>query len=647
MGMESQSWRHATSATFADLQSEFPVSTFRPLSSLASGVCTLWTALLLAACGGGGGGDSVASGTMSGSTPPTSTVVAGAPLVLYTDILSGPITGGENNKGIYLSIFGKNFGSTGLGTKVKVYINNVEVDNYRYLGASRGRTDIQQLTVQVGALGNPTPGVALPIKVVVNGTASNTDHTFIANPGHIYFVDNVAGSDSTGIADDIAHPYRHVQITSTNNGDTVGHTCPYSAAMASATTEGVWGRVMPGDVIVLRGGTWTDIGRDGFFLRIQDKSGSAPTGATGTGPITVMGYPGETAYINQTVPAPASADASSRDGISGGIASADSARQGYGCGAWVTLANLKIESGYDEATISTEAGYLNPNGSHWRVVNNELSARSADNNYSAKGGGVSGAGTGEYFLGNYIHDVYCGENYADSPLQNHGFYIDGAGSYEIAYNSIYNIHGGNGIQTYSTSGTNITNVLVHHNIINGIGKHGFNVADSSGSGFVYYDNIVMNTAYSGLRFNTLDLAGAKFYNNTFYNANLSGSEIYGVIQNTGADFTAGAMDVRNNIFIGASAATLFQGGQAFVSSGFSNNLWHNGSGPTLGSNVQTGDPQFVSTAPGSVDMHLKAGSPAIDAGSGSVTSVVRFDYDATVGRPQGSGFDIGAFEYAP
>jgi hypothetical protein len=565
-------------------------------------------------------------------------------LVLYTDILSGPTTGGENNKGVYLSIFGKNFGSSGLGSTVTVYVNDVEVDNYRYLGASRGRTDIQQITVQVGALGSPAQGTALPIKVVVNGAASNVDHTFTPNPGHIYFV-SMTGSDSTGVADDIAHPYRHAQITSTNNGDTTGHTCPASAAMASATAEGVWGRIVPGDVIVLRGGTWTDIGRDGFFLRVQDKSGSAPTGAAGTGPITIMGYPGETAYINQTVPSPASADATSRDGIAGGIASADSARQGYGCGAWVTVANLKIESGYNEATIATEAGHLNPNGGHWRVVNNELSARSADNNYGAKGGGVSGTGVGEYYAGNYIHDVYCGENYADSPLQNHGFYIDGAGSYEIAFNRIVNIHGGNGIQTYSTSDP-ITDMLVHHNIIDGVGKHGLNVADSSGSRFVYYDNVVMNTMYSGLRFNTTDLVGAKFYNNTFYNANLSGSEIYGVIQNTSSDFTAGAMDVRNNIFVGASATTLFQGGQAFAAASFSNNLWYNGAGPTLGSNVQTGNPQFVSTTAGSVNLHVQSG-PAVDTGSSSVSSVVTSDYDATTARPQNGKYDIGAYEYAP
>src|SRR5438128_8968264 len=78
------------------------------------------------------------------------------PLVLFTDLLSGPNDGGENNNGCYLSIFGKNFGEpAGLGSLTKVFIGGVEVSNYRYLGPSQGRPDIQQLTVQIGHLGNP------------------------------------------------------------------------------------------------------------------------------------------------------------------------------------------------------------------------------------------------------------------------------------------------------------------------------------------------------------------------------------------------------------------------------------------------------------------------------------------------------------
>src|SRR4029077_17026992 len=106
----------------------------------------------------------------------------------------------------YLSVFGTNFGGTGAGSTVKVLINNVEVDNYRYLGTSQGRTDIQQITVQVGGRGNPAPGTALPIKVVVNGVASNTNNTFTVQPGDILFV-STTGNDATAVKNDIAHPW--------------------------------------------------------------------------------------------------------------------------------------------------------------------------------------------------------------------------------------------------------------------------------------------------------------------------------------------------------------------------------------------------------------------------------------------------------
>src|SRR5712671_4170577 len=135
--------------------------------------------------------------------PPPPPVAGSGPLVLYTDLISGPNSGGENNKGAYLSIFGKNFGSSGMGTTVKAFIGGVEVGSYRYLGPSKGRPDIQQLSVQVGVLGNPALGTALPIQVTVSGVASNTDQTFMVNPGRMLFVDNVAGNDSTAVAGDI------------------------------------------------------------------------------------------------------------------------------------------------------------------------------------------------------------------------------------------------------------------------------------------------------------------------------------------------------------------------------------------------------------------------------------------------------------
>ena len=35
--------------------------------------------------------------------------IAGAPYVAYTDLVAGPTSGGENDKGVFLSLFGTNF----------------------------------------------------------------------------------------------------------------------------------------------------------------------------------------------------------------------------------------------------------------------------------------------------------------------------------------------------------------------------------------------------------------------------------------------------------------------------------------------------------------------------------------------------------
>ncbi len=205
------------------------------------------------------------------------------PLVLYTDIQSGPTLGGEDNHGIYLSIFGKHSGrANAIGHQTKVLIGDHFVAAYRYFGPFRGRSDIQQITVQVGRLDGATQGTPLPVIVDVAGARSNTNITFTPNRGTIYFVDNVRGNDSTAAAGDITRPYRYIQTQTPKQG-------------------GVWPHVLPGDFIVMRGTgkPWQDTGFDGYFVRFQ-KSGTAPRGRAGTGPITLMGYPGEDVFIDET-----------------------------------------------------------------------------------------------------------------------------------------------------------------------------------------------------------------------------------------------------------------------------------------------------------------------------------------------------------
>ena len=566
-------------------------------------------------------GISVSDGSQSASLAAFSiavraqTAAAGSPVVLYTDVASGPNSGGENNEGAYLSIFGKNFGTTGLGSTVKVYINGVAINNYRYLGPSRGRPDIQQITVQVGSLGNPTPGTALPIKVVVNGVASNTDQTFTVNPGRMLFVSQ-SGNDATAVPGDISHPYRHVQ-----NGST-----------------GAFDVAKPGDTIVMlgtplagapittdptpAGSAWTDV-YNGYFVRFIWTNGTAPTGASGSGPIALIAYPNDDVYIYESY----------ASGAKGAITGVDTTQ--YAGGRYVTVADLRIEAGGAAGVINQQIA-----GQNWRVVNNEVTAATGSTDPYNLAGGITGNGSNTFWVGNYVHDITSA-----SPGEMHGIYIDGDGSYTVAYNRIEQVTDGTGFQVYvdGSNGSTVANdVVFHHNMVDSVAKYGINIADGSSNGFVYYDNVVYNAAYGCLRFNTVSLSGAKIYNNTFYNCSSHGG--YGVVTNDW-NLPASALDMENNILYASSGGS-YAGGSVGMSGGIgtvTHNLFYNGNdGDSWDAHPISGNPLFMSLS-SAMNLDLQTGSPAISAGSTAVAPIVTTDYALT---PRSStSIDIGAYTH--
>ncbi len=318
----------------------------------------------LTACGGGGGSPPAPNPPAPAPTPvptpaptpaptsaPTPTPTpspspSGAPRVLYSDALSAPTHGGENGLGGYLSIFGRNFGApSALGTTTKVTIGGVEVANYRYLGHAKvaGKTGIQQLTVQVGALGGAGAGVALPIRVTVDGVASNVDNTFTPTAGHVLFV-ALTGSDTTAKLDDIAHPYRYLENT--------------------AALQGAYFAMGAGDQVVIRGGAWSDTnGVDSTWMRFG--SGSAARNGTAAAWIHFTAYPGPIngnaiEDVHYTTPA----------GASGGIAGPWSAIAGTS-GEYVSVSNLRMDVAGGAARDAAPINFQYTGG-HWRVVNNEL-----------------------------------------------------------------------------------------------------------------------------------------------------------------------------------------------------------------------------------------------------------------------------------
>jgi hypothetical protein len=103
----------------------------------------------------------------------------------------------------------------------------------------------------------------------------------------------------------------------------------------------------------------------------------------------------------------------------------------------------------------------------------------------------------------------------------------------------------------------------------------------------------------------------------------------------------------NNIFCDVGHGGdkyLYAGSNATNFTASANDMWmSNGSMPgTYGSNAKyiNENPQFVNLS--GLNFHLSPSSPMIDAGQ--ALPQVTHDYDG-VSRPQGGGYDIGAFEY--
>jgi hypothetical protein len=598
-------------------------------------------ALLVAACGGSGGSATASSGssdTPSPSPPPPPPVVDGAPRVLYTDTLSAPTTGGENGQGGYLSIFGKNFGSSGLGSTTKVYIGGTEVANYRYLGPAKvgGKLGIQQITVQVGSLGGAAAGTALPVKVVVSGTASNTDQTFTPTTGHVLFV-SLAGNDSTAHADDINHPWRYLQN-------------------ASATT-GAYFAMHAGDQMVIRGGNWSDVnGVDGTWMRAS----VAPHALSGTAKawIDITAYPGPVngnaiEDVHYSTPA----------GKGGGLWGPWSAITGTSGDYWA-VSNLRMDvSGQadaDAAPINFQYG-----SGPWRVVNNELGPWPVANVSAAQAAGIAGEGDGMQILGNHIHNIA-----GTSALENHGIYIDTASSHwQIAYNWIHDITGGSILQFYDSVGgagtykladgstwPGFNGIRVHHNWLENAAKYGITIADAGAqAGSVElqaWNNVIIGTQLPPVRMNSSATNfDVTFAYNTLYDAMTSNSGSGNAYFRNESPAAGGAIRVFDNLLAFGSHTTaaadwfVDNTGQAAAWQ-FANNLyWDTGRGvPALTEDATAvvSDPMFTDAA--NEDLSLAAGSAAIDAAVKATPITVNDDFTAVVARPSGPANDIGAFE---
>jgi hypothetical protein len=639
-------------------------------------------AFLVSGCGGGG--SSSASGSTATTTTTTAVIttttttttttsstttttvpapVTGAPYVRFTDTLSGPITGGEGNAGAYLSIFGNNFGSSiGPGGTTKVYIGGIEVANYRYIGLAKAgaKTGMQQITVQVGNLGNPTLGTALPINVVVNGVSSNTDNTFTPGSGRILFV-SLSGNDATAQYGDITHPWRYLQNISVS---------PFKGAYFSMAA---------GDHIVIRGGNWSDTngGQPSSpswmtFFDSPSTPGTYDRNGTATNWIHFTAYPGPIngnaiEDVHYTTPS----------GTTGGFQGPWSALTlaGQWTGEYVSFSNLHMDVAGGANRDAAPMNFQFTAGP-WRVVNNELGPWVAGSSTVLNAAAVSGHGNGMKVLGNLIHDI----DGIPSALQNHGIYADTtAQNWEVAYNWIYNATGGSLIQFNDNSGgagsyvlphgagiwPGFVGIRIHDNWLETAAKYGINFNDQASTKLGAYEarawnNVIIGTALPPIRINsTQPSQNLWFAYNTIYNCmTTSSGSGNSMVRNEGWANMAGVVNkFYDNIFMfGPNTVAGTQWLSDSIGSPFSpttttydfkRNLYYaNGQSPgapaTVGDTTALiGNPLFITAG---TNFKTQTGSPARAAATQALPagfSVVN-DY---FGASRGSGIaDLGAFQ---
>lgn len=161
------------------------------------------------------------------------------------------------------------------------------------------------------------------------------------------------------------------------------------------------------------------------------------------------------------------------------------------------------------------------------------------------------------------------------------------------------------------------------------------------------NNVLYNVAGCGIS-NWHGGQSQKVMNNTIDNARDCGIVVgadAGTVDYKGHQLVADYNNVGNNIVTSSGPAISEQGETGEHNSYYNNLLYADSSGINLqnrleATNTVYADPLYVDRS--KHNYHLRTRSPAIDAGSR--TNAPSTDFDGNI-RPQGAGYDIGAYEF--
>ena len=283
----------------------------------------------------------------------------------------------------------------------------------------------------------------------------------------------------------------------------------------------------------------------------------------------------------------------------------------WGASKYINLKNLTVN---DTQRSGINTSY---DGSASQYITNILisGCNVSNTNYSGQWEAISFNKTSNFEIANsVVHDTQ-GQS-SSIGFRKEGIDLKvGSTNGSVHGNTVYNARQG----IYIDSDGTVSNVSVYNNLVHNIDYFGIYFESESGNGVLsgasVYNNIVYSCPRGIVCGGGVSSTNISIVNNTTYQN--SGNEL---------SFTASAGTyksciVRNNIFYGSGVSI------------------PSGAGVTQDHNLTGVNPLFVS-APS--NFALQSSSPAINAGS--ATGAPSTDYKGA-SRPQGSGYDIGAYEY--
>lgn len=279
-----------------------------------------------------------------------------------------------------------------------------------------------------------------------------------------------------------------------------------------------------------------------------------------------------------------------------------------GIGVWdcstVTLDDNEVELACNDG----EQECITVAGTEDFTVSNNLVHHSGPGSIGGEGIDIKDGSSDGTVFGNVVHDI-----------NRIGIYIDAwdkqTGPIDVYGNMVYNT-ADDGFAIASEAGGLLMEIDIYNNIAWGNASSGLSVA-SWGEPVPHHP-----------------ISNVLIINNTFYG---NGSQGWGVgisVENPDAE----EITIRNNILSQNLYAQILVE-EAGIDLVVDNNLFF-GTGTPFGSSYITENPDLLDPSNG--DMHLQSSSPAIDTGSS--TNAPSDDFEGN-SRPQGAGYDMGAFEY--